>query len=204
MHPSDATEPLLWLVPVALALIAVAICTTGLVRGRLGRRWLAAGLIGLPLVSFALAAVVVMDRSRATEFCASCHVMGPVVASVHGADGSLAAEHVRLGALRTSQSCYGCHSGYGIWGDVSAKRAGLMHMLHEVTGRYDLPLRMRAPLDVRACLGCHAESVRFRRVADHAAEGVQRALLAGERGSTGTCHARAHPSGALTGGGSAR
>ncbi len=104
---------------------------------------------------------------------------------------------------RIAQSCYGCHSGYGMWGDMRAKAAGMRHMLHTVLGTYDFPLELAQPHDIGACLACHAESRRFRGVEAHAASDIQDALLAGEMTCSGMCHPSAHPAEALAGDGSA-
>ncbi len=199
VHPQDATEPIFWLIPAVIAVVGIGVCVVGLVRGRLPERWSAAALVSLPVTAFVLASLVLMERSKATEFCASCHVMTPVLASVYEENGSLASIHVRRGAVRTGTSCYGCHSGYGIWGDVEAKLAGMRHMIHEVTGGYDYPLRMRGAFDINACLDCHAESIRFRSVEAHGVEEIQQWLVSRQMGCTGACHPAAHPAAALSG-----
>ena len=197
IHPSELDEPVAWLIPVGFALVALVIAAVGLLRGRLGAQAGSAGIVFLPAIAFALGNVVLMERSKGTDFCGSCHIMEPLIESISADDGSLASFHVSNGAVRTGQACYGCHSGYGIWGDINAKRAGLNHMIHEITGGYDLPLKMRAPFNIDSCLDCHAESPRFRNAAPHAL--MEEALLSREMGCTGTCHPAAHPAEALSG-----
>ena len=85
VHPQDATEPIFWLIPAVIAVVGIGVCVVGLVRGRLPERWSAAALVSLPVTAFVLASLVLMERSKATEFCASCHVMTPVLASVYRA-----------------------------------------------------------------------------------------------------------------------
>ena len=92
-----------------------------------------------------------------------------------------------------------CHSGYGIWGGVQAKMAGVNHMLHTVTGAYEYPLKMAAAFDIKSCLGCHAETPAFRDQPAHQDEGIQQALLSQEMGCAGACHAPAHPEEVLWG-----
>ena len=202
-HPGDLTEPIVGVLPLAIALVAMAICAVGLVRGRLGESLLVGGIVILPLLAFALGNAVLLERSKQTDFCVSCHVMEPIYESTRSEDGSLAATHVTRGAVPTARSCYICHSGYGIWGDVGAKLSGVEHMVHTVLGSYEYPLALYAAYDVDGCLQCHAESARFRAVEAHAVEEIQQALMAREMSCTGACHPAAHPPEALSGNGDA-
>jgi hypothetical protein len=97
-------------------------------------------------------------------------------------------------------ACFVCHSGYGIWGTLDAKMAGLMHMVRTATGYYMLPIALNWPFDIDACLGCHATAQRFRAVDMHQDPDIQKALVAREMSCTGVCHPAAHPDAALTGG----
>ena len=198
-HPADLAEPLHGYVPFGLAVAAIAICILGLYRGRLGGFWTEAGIVFIPALAVVLGDVVLMERSKQTEFCGSCHVMEPVLESVLGDDGSLASFHVAEGIVPLATACFTCHSGYGLWGNFTAKQAGMGHMVAEITGRYDLPLKMRAPFDINSCLECHAETRKFRAVEAHQPIEIQEALIAREMGCAGMCHAVAHPPGALTG-----
>jgi hypothetical protein len=114
--------------------------------------------------------------------------------------GSLAGIHMSRGAVPTAKSCYTCHAGYGLQGDMQAKLGGLRHMVMEVTGSYELPLTLHGDFDLKSCLGCHAEAASFRDQPAHAAPEIQDALLSGQMRCTGMCHAAAHPPEALTGG----
>ena len=160
----------------------------------------AAAVVSLPAIAFALGNAVLLERSKETEFCVSCHVMEPIYESLRENDGSLASTHASRGAVPAAQSCYTCHSGYGMQGDMAAKLSGLRHMVHTVTGRYDLPLRISGAYKIESCLACHAEGSAFRGQEAHHDEDIQQALLSGEMGCTGTCHPSAHPDSALTGG----
>ena len=203
-HPAELGEPIFWLLPVALALVAAGICIVALVRGRLPATALATGLVFLPVLAFGLGNAILMERSKATEFCVSCHVMEPILASASSEDGSLAARHLTLGAVPRGTACYTCHSGYGLWGGVDAKRAGVGHMIHTIRGDYDLPLALNTPYNIDACLACHAESRPFREQAVHQDPGIQEALLARQMSCTGACHPAAHPPEALNGAQAAR
>jgi hypothetical protein len=126
--------------------------------------------------------------------------MQPVDDATHEANGSLASVHVMRGAVPTATGCYTCHSGYGVWGAVDAKLAGMRHMVHTVLGRYDLPLEHYGTYSIDACRSCHSESSRFRSGdAGAAHEAVEGALLSGAMTCTGMCHPAAHPAEALMG-----
>jgi len=198
-HPGDLSDPIPGALPIAIALVAMALCAAILIRGRLGDTLLALGLVALPVVAFALSNAVLLERSKNTDFCMSCHIMEPLLEVVSEEEPTLASLHISRGAVRTYQSCYGCHSGYGMWGDVGAKLAGVGHMVATLTGRYELPLKIQGRYDIDACLACHAESGRFRASAAHQLPDIQRALLAGDMGCSGACHPAAHPPEALTG-----
>ena len=180
-----------------LALISLGICAVGLVRGRLPEVSFTAGLVSLPLVAFALGSAVLMQRSQSPEFCGSCHVMGPLLASLSEDNGSLAATHYQAGAVPHDSACYTCHSGYGVSGDMAAKQAGMIHMLHEITGGYEFPLAMRGPFDLSSCNSCHADTQNFKDNPVHAS--IKQSLESGELGCTGACHPAAHPAAALSG-----
>lgn len=195
-HPGDLTEPILGAIPLTIAAIAIAICAIGLIRGRLTDSLFATGVVTLPLFAYALADAVLIDRSKETQFCTSCHLMEPIYQSTLADDGSLASFHVVNGATKRSKSCYTCHSGYGMQGDLSAKLAGVNHMIQTVLGSYDYPIELRGTYDIDGCLACHAESRSFRNEV-HASPEISSALLAGDLSCTGTCHPAAHPAEAL-------
>jgi cytochrome c nitrite reductase small subunit len=197
-HPEEPHY--LWIAVVLLAIPSIAVALWGITRGHLAQSTATIGLVVLPAVAFLLGNVVVMQESTQAEFCGSCHVtMSPIVEGLATDNGSLASQHFRSGAVPSGTACYTCHSGYGIWGGVDAKMAGVIHMLHTVTGRYEYPLRMHAPFDISSCLGCHAESTKFRAQPAHHDEDIQRMLVSGEMGCAGSCHAPAHPDDVLMG-----
>jgi len=188
-----------WL-PIGLAALAIGIALVAIVRGRLAPPIATLGLVVLPLGAYALGSMLMLEESKGTEFCGSCHVMGPLVRSLKANDGSLASIHYAKGAVPTQEACYVCHSGYGIWGTFDAKMAGVGHMIRTVTGRYETPIRLAGTFDIQSCLGCHAAAESFRKVEEHQPLDVQQALLSGEMGCTGDCHDVAHPEEALMGG----
>jgi hypothetical protein len=199
-HPGDLSDPTLGSIAAILAVVALGLCVWVLVRRSVTDALLAASLVTVPLVAVALSDMVLLERSKETEFCVTCHVMTPLLDTVTPEDKALAPLHITQGAVPTAQSCYTCHSGYGVHGNMSAKLAGVRHMLLELTGTYDLPLTLHGDFDLKSCLACHAEGLAFRSQPAHAAPEIQQALLSHQMGCTGTCHPAAHPPQALTGG----
>lgn len=204
--PPGAEQGLPWvaILPIAAAVPAVVLLVLGLIRGRRLPAAIGAAAMVLPIAAYSLASMYVMEGSKDASFCGSCHVMTPLLQSLDQDDGSLAAVHYRRGLVPHEQACYTCHSGYGIWGTMDAKMAGLMHMVRTVTGDYALPIKLNAPFDIDSCLGCHAAASRFRDQPAHQDPDLQKALVAREMSCTGVCHPAAHPEAALTGGLAAR
>lgn len=200
--PPGAEQGLPWAAILPLVVAAPAIVL--LLMGLFGRRRLPAALgaaaLIVPISAYGFGALYVMEGSKDVSFCGSCHVMTPIVAALESDKESLSSIHFRRGLVPHDQACYACHSGYGIWGTMDAKIAGLMHMVRTLTGDYDLPIEMHAPFDINSCLSCHAASPAFREVAEHQDPDVQKALLSREMSCTGVCHPDAHPASALTGG----
>lgn len=189
----------LWLLGVAAAALAIVIALYGLVRGRLPSGWSAPATMLIPIFAYVLGGITLLEESKRVSFCGSCHqTMAPIVASLAAGDDTLAAAHWQRGAVSHADACYQCHSGYGIWGTAGAKLAGVRHMMHTITGRYDLPLKSHA-FDIASCLGCHAEAKPFRAEEAHHDPDLQRQLLSGEMGCAGVCHPDAHPADALNG-----
>lgn len=198
VHPQDPHGvPVLVLL---FSLVTIALAGIALVRGSLPAALSSAGLLLLPVFSYVLGDLQLLEASKSVKFCGSCHeTMSPVVAAMQTDDETLAGLHYRRGAVSYESACYQCHAGYGIWGDVRAKTAGFNHMIHTVTGRYEFPLEHRGMFDVNACLDCHAQAIPFQSVEMHRDPAIQEALLAGEMSCAGMCHPPAHPPEALVG-----
>jgi len=196
--PGESALSWLALIPMLMAIPAIAILAWGLVRGKLPPAFAAAGII-LPIAAYGFASGYVMEGSKEVSFCGSCHVMGPIVESLSANDKMLASTHYTRGLVPHEHACYTCHSGYGIWGTMDAKMAGLMHMVRTITGKYDLPLKLHGKFDIASCLNCHAAAPSFRNVEAHQNMELQKQLLSGEMSCTGLCHPEAHPASALDG-----
>lgn len=207
----DATSPLFvgppaahgihWIAVLAIVVggIAAILLLWALIRGRLPPPYAAAAVL-LPIGAYGLASLHMLESSKEVSFCGSCHVMTPIMNSLQGNDESLASIHYTRGLVPHDNACFICHSGYGIWGGVDAKMAGVMHMVHTVTGSYTLPIKHNGPFDIDSCLGCHAFAPSFRAVEAHQDPDLQKQLLSRELSCTGVCHPAAHPEAALGGG----
>ncbi|MEW6271151.1 MAG: hypothetical protein AB1689_17855 [Thermodesulfobacteriota bacterium] len=189
-----------WLeaLPILVAAVAAALLVLRLVKRNLPTGVAAAALL-LPIAAYGLGSLFLLEESKQVSFCGSCHIMTPIVASLQANDGSLASMHYTRGLVPHDEACYTCHSGYGIWGTMDAKRAGIMHMVRTVTGDYKFPLKTRGPFDIDSCLGCHSQVPSFRAVVAHQDPDLQKQLVDREIGCTGICHPAAHPESALTG-----
>ena len=191
--PGDATEAIPAVLPLLLALGAIAACVWLLVRGKAGESMMVASIATVPILAFALSDAVLIERSMRTEFCVTCHLMEPLLETARPEDpASLASIHISRGAVSDSQACFTCHSGYGLHGEFDAKLAGVRHMILTVLDTHSQPLAIHGTFDIDSCRNCHAASVRFRSVEAHQVQEIQDALLAGEMSCTGMCHPAAH------------
>jgi hypothetical protein len=189
-----------WILILVVSLPTIAACLLVLWRGQLPDALTSSFLLLLPLVTYVLGNMNLADASQQVEFCGSCHEsMSPLLESLQSDDVTLAGLHCQRGAVSHKTACYSCHSGYGLSGDMTAKFAGLRHMIHTATGSAVFPLSLNRPFDIDACLACHAEAAPFRAVEAHRDPGLQEALVGRDMGCTGACHVTAHPADALNG-----
>jgi nitrate/TMAO reductase-like tetraheme cytochrome c subunit len=190
----------LWILVFAVAVPCIVVALIVLVRSRLPTALASTVMLLLPVFTYVLGDLLVLEESKSVRFCGSCHqTMSPVVQAMRSDGETLSAVHYQTGAVSHAEACYECHSGYGIWGTVDAKMAGVKHMIHTVTGNFDFPLKHHGTFDISSCLSCHAAAKPFRKAETHRDEGIQQALLSGAMGCTGVCHPAAHPESALNG-----
>lgn len=198
VHPESPGR--LWILIVGFSVATMVLAMIALIRGRMPAALSSSGLLLLPLFTYVLGDLLVLEESKKVAFCGSCHeTMQPIVNAMRSDGDTLAASHYQRGAVPHDTACYSCHSGYGIWGDVSAKLAGVSHMVKTVTRNYTFPLEPAQAFDISSCLDCHAAAVPFRAVEVHGDPDIQQSLLSGEMGCSGVCHAAAHPPEALNG-----
>lgn len=184
----------------AIAWIALVLAVLGLLfvefvwKNRLARttyRWvLLFALLVLPAFALLGTTGSMFEEMKAVESCNSCHVMNEFVDDMRDAgSATLAARHFRSGAI-PAQQCYGCHTGYGIFGDAEAKRDGFRHWLLYVTRTWEEPITFKGSYPNAHCLECHGPSPGFQQVESHRA--LTEPLLRDEMGCH-TCHGLPHP-----------
>lgn len=158
------------------------------------------GLGVLPIGSALTGNVAGMQATQEVRFCSSCHVM-----LAHTGDAtdphsqSLAARHSRS-PMFGGESCYACHSDYGMFGPVFTKLNGMNHVVEylkeyrHMTLEQALPeLELYKPLPNANCMQCHTTTTRiWRDVPDHASALPQ--VRTGEVScASAGCHGYAHP-----------
>jgi len=150
---------------------------------------LIAGAGILPAVSSAFGTVLVFERAEKVEFCASCHLtMQSFVTDLKNPDSeSLAAVHYKNRYIPDDQ-CYVCHTSYGVFGTVQAKKEGMIDVYKYFTRTFKLPVKLRHPYPNNDCLKCHAESAKWRAIHDD----FKQTLFSGEM-TCMECHGAEHP-----------
>jgi hypothetical protein len=115
----------------------------------------------IPLVVIFLATAHGMGESMTVEACGHCHIMDGHVADLKNPKSdSLAAIHYQNRFIQTNH-CYTCHSDYGMSGTFRAKLDGLGHTWRNLSGKYELPLKIAHPYSNIRCLSCHGGAKRF-------------------------------------------
>lgn len=142
----------------------------------------------LPVIVVFLATAHGMEASSTVEACGSCHIMESHVADLRDPKGdSLAAAHYKNRYIQQNH-CYTCHSDYGMAGTVGAKLAGLGHTWRNLTGSYELPLKIRRPYSNLRCLSCHGGAQNF--LGKHDKDEIPK--LMADKDSCLDCHGPAH------------
>jgi len=123
---------------------------------------LALGVALLPMFASGFGTVLVFERAEKVEFCESCHLtMKAFVTDMKNPKSeSLAAIHFKNSYIPDNQ-CYVCHTGYGLFGTVQAKREGLHDVYKYYTRSFTLPVKLRGGYPNNDCLKCHAGSVKW-------------------------------------------
>jgi cytochrome c nitrite reductase small subunit len=180
---------------VVLAVIGIVVVVYSLVRYRGSAvgpaSWgaLLTGAVALPLLITGVGTILVFQRAERVEFCASCHVtMQPFVDDLKNPkSNSLAALHYRNRYIPDDQ-CYACHTSYGLFGTVEAKKEGLNDVYRYYTRTFHLPIKLKHPYPNNDCLKCHGGSAKW--IASH--QDYKDALFSGEA-TCMQCHAEANP-----------
>jgi cytochrome c nitrite reductase small subunit len=147
------------------------------------------GAVIFPLFMTGVGTVLVFERAERVEFCNSCHLtMQAFVDDMKNpASSSLASLHYKNRYIPDDQ-CYSCHTSYGIFGTVEAKKEGMNDVYKYFTRTYHLPIKLRHPYPNTDCLKCHAGSAKW--LAAHA--DFKDSLFSGEA-TCMQCHADSNP-----------
>jgi cytochrome c nitrite reductase small subunit len=145
----------------------------GRMTGAVAATLLVAGVVIIPIAASGLGTVLVFERAEKVEFCASCHLtMQTFVDDMTSAKSeSLAAVHYKNRYISDDQ-CYVCHTSYGIFGTVEAKKEGMIDVYKYFTRTFKLPIHLRHPYRNDDCLKCHAGSVKWQGVHGDFKDGI--------------------------------
>ena len=123
---------------------------------------------GLPLTYGFAVVLHGLNSMKSVDFCGSCHVMEPYVASLKVDDQeSIPAVHYQNNWVPQENACFDCHSEYGMFGDIKAKLNGLKHVyVNYITGPPE-KVELYKPYRSQDCLHCHAPGKRYRENEDH-------------------------------------
>ena len=103
-----------------------------------------------------------MNQMKEVDFCGSCHLMDPYLASLEVADEeSIPAIHFQNNWVPQKTACYDCHSEYTMYGDVKAKLNGLKHVFVNYTNPPKGDIELYQPYQNRDCLHCHGPAKSF-------------------------------------------
>ncbi len=161
---------------------------------------LLAGIFVFPLMSAMSGNVSGYDTTQKREFCGGCHVMIPWTADAEDPNSkSLASMHAR-NELFGDRNCYRCHEDYAMFGAVTTKATGMVHLLHYVKTYWSVPaeetfgrIHIYNPYPNHNCMHCHSTELDgFEELADH--KGAIESIRSGKESCVSSgCHGPAHP-----------
>lgn len=119
-------------------------------------------LVILPVLVISMGNIVGLQHAKKVEFCQSCHLtMGHFIKDMQDPSSqTLAALHYRH-RWSPDDQCYACHTSYGLFGDIQAKRKGVEDFFKYYARTYSLPVRMHIPYINADCLKCHERTPKF-------------------------------------------
>ena len=180
----------------AILTLGAILCLVLLVKPSLGGPALGfAGLLILPVLASTASFEAHVDRSKTTDFCASCHVMKDYRRSLDIDDPTyLPAAHFQSGRVDRDHACFTCHTSYTMYGDWAAKMRGLRHMYVQYIGTVPDKIELYSPYQNRECLHCHEDTRAYLEAGAHAADDVGFAKLTNNQISCvmSGCHDKAH------------
>src|SRR5215471_1544507 len=168
-----ATALIIALVLISISLIGVFVVRPGLTATQGGKVMAFLVLFLLPILCAGLGVSSELERSKATKFCLSCHIMESYGQSLRVDDPTyLAAAHFQNHRVPADEACYTCHTNYAMFGSMKAKMAGLRHVYVYYLTKPPLSenIKLHEPYNNRECLHCHLGARSFEQGAVHTAD----------------------------------
>ena len=195
------TAALLVLLAIAVLFIAVVIARPEITAARGGKILAFLALFIFPVFGGVLGLENHIERSKATSFCLSCHIMAPYGRSLHVDNKDyIPAAHYQNNRVPREEACYTCHTDYTLYtGGIKAKIRGLHHLYAQYVGKPHNPIKLYTPYNNRECLHCHAGSRSFEEGAVHTADPQTMADIKSNKLScvSSGCHDTVHNVGQL-------
>jgi nitrate/TMAO reductase-like tetraheme cytochrome c subunit len=175
---------------ITIALIILLILRPSLITATGGKILAFFALFVLPALMLYGGTSQHLEQSKSTTFCLSCHVMEPYGKSLLiDEKGYIPAGHFQNKRIPRERACYTCHTHYTMFGNLTAKLAGLNHMWVYYLGTIPEPIKILRPYQNRECLHCHAGARSFEENNLHL--GMRKDLGSG-RTSCLMCHSSMH------------
>jgi len=156
---------------ITVVIAGLIVFRPGITIAREGKILAFMGLFILPVFTGVVGLDNHVERSKATTFCLSCHVMEPYGKSLHVDDPAyLPATHFQNHRVPADQACYTCHTDYTLYtGGIKAKIRGLHHIYAQYLGTAEHPIKLYKPFNNRECLHCHLGARSFEQGTTHSA-----------------------------------
>jgi cytochrome c-type protein NapC len=170
---SSFTGPIIVLVFLTAAVIAVVVARPGITASRGGKILAFLVLFLLPVLCAVMGVSSEMSRAETTAFCLSCHTMTDYGKSLYIDDPNhLPAAHFQNHRVPAEEACYTCHADYALFGSVKVKLAGLRHVYVYYLGTPPAAknIKLYHPFSNANCLHCHLGARSFEEGVVHNAD----------------------------------
>jgi len=162
------TGTLIAIILVNIVLIVILVTRPMFTAARKGKIFAFLSLFILPLLAVWMGVSEHIERSKTTEFCLSCHVMGNYGKSLYADDRALIpAVHFQNHLVPRDKACFTCHTDYTMFGDYKAKLRGLRHVYVQYFGKVPETVKLYNAYNNRECLHCHEGARSFEEGATH-------------------------------------
>ncbi|MBS1902945.1 MAG: NapC/NirT family cytochrome c [Bacteroidetes bacterium] len=159
---------LMGLIVLAILVELLLIFKPAITREQGGKILAFVGILMLPVIVGAFSLQEHMEKSKKTEFCLSCHVMGKYGKSLHVDDKEwIPAVHFQNHRIPSDQACFTCHTEYTMYGDFAAKIRGLRHLYYQYIGTIPDTIKLYEKYNNRECLHCHDGARSFEEKSAH-------------------------------------